>query len=304
MTHCQKFIKYFSLATILFFALSVHSQEINCRIQVNSSQVQGSNKSVYEELQKALFEFLNNQIWTNHIYTIEERIECSFLLNITNAISADEFKGTLQITSTRPVFQSAYDSPMVNIMDKNIQFRYAEGQALEYSETSHDELTALFAFYVYYIIGIDYDSFSSLGGTPFFEKAEKIVSTAQSSPYVGWKSFESKKNRYWLIEQHINPQYSAVREYSYSYHRLALDIMHNKPADARTNIAADLSPLLKVHQQKRGSYIMQVFFDAKSDEIVNILSESYTTEATRAYNILKQIDPGHLSKYEKIIKKQ
>ncbi len=289
---------------ILFLATTSQSQEINCRIQVNSSQVQGSNKSVYEELQKALFEFLNNQIWTNHVYTMEERIECSFLLNITNAISADDFKGTLQVTSTRPVYKSGYDSPMINIIDKDIRFRYAEGQALEYSETSHDELTALFAYYVYLIIGVDYDSFSNLGGTPFFEKAEKIVSTAQSSAFTGWKSFENRKNRYWLIENHLNSQYSALRAFSYSYHRLALDNMHAKPADSRTTIAADLSPLLKVHQQKRGSYIMQVFFDAKSDEIVNILSESYSSEGTRAFNILKQIDPGHLSKYEKIIKKQ
>ncbi len=289
---------------ILFLALTARSQEINCRIQVNSSQVQGTNKAVYEELQKALFEFLNNQIWTTHIYTIEERIECSFLLNITTVISADEFKGTLQVTSSRPVYKSGYDSPMVNILDKDIRFRYAEGQALEYSENSHNDLTAIFAYYIYYVIGVDYDSFSNLGGTPFFEKAEKIVSSAQSSAFTGWKSFESRKNRYWLIENHLNTEYSALRSFSYSYHRLALDMMHSKPAESRTTIAADLSPLLKVHRQKPSSYIMQVFFDAKSDELVNILSESYSSEATRAYNILKQIDPGHLSKYEKIIKKE
>lgn len=303
MTNCKKFIMHLSLVAIIFISLSSSAQEVNCRIQVNSSQIQGTNKTVYEELQKALFEFLNNQIWTNHIYTIEERVECSFLLNIKKAISADDFEATLQVTSTRPVYKSGYDSPMVNILDKNIRFRYAEGQALEYSENSHNELTAIFAFYIYYILGVDYDSFSSMGGTPFFEKAEKIVTTAQSSPYSGWKSFENRKNRYWLIENHLNSSYSAVRAFSYSYHRLALDIMHNKPTDARSTIVSDLSPLLKVHQQKPSSYIMTVFFDAKSDEFVNILSESYSSEATRAYNILKQINPANMNKYEKLIKK-
>lgn len=286
----------------LLFSLNTSAQELNCRISVNSSQIQGTDKSVFEELQKALFEWINNYNWTSHVYSVEERIECSFLLNITNTISSDEFRGTLQITSTRPVFNSGYDSPMLNIKDNNVQFRYAEGQALEFSENSHNELTALFAYYIYIVIGLDYDSFATLGGTPYFEKAEKIVTAAQSSPYNGWKSFENRKNRYWLVENFLNSVYSPIREYSYVYHRLSLDIMHNKAVDARANIAADLSPLLKVHRQKPSSYIMQVFFDAKSDEIVNILSESYTSEATRAYNVLKEVDPGHLNKYEKIIK--
>lgn len=290
------------IALVIASKISV-SQEIDCRIQVNSSQIQGTDKSVFEELQKSLYEFVNNYKWTNHVYGIEERIECSFLLNITNTISSDEFKGSLQVTSNRPAYNSGYDTPMLNIVDKKVQFRYAEGQALDFSETSHNELTALFAYYIYIIIGIDYDSFSNLGGTPYFEKAEKIVNTAQSSNKQGWKSFEDRKNRYWLVENFLNNEYKALRQYSYVYHRQGIDLMHSKPADARSTIATDLSPLLKVHRQKPSSYIMQVFFDAKHSEIIKILSESYTSEATRAYNILKEIDPGHLSKYEKIIKK-
>lgn len=297
-------LKKLSILLILStLILNGFSQELNCRISVNSSAIQGTDKSVFEELQKALFEWVNNYNWTSNVYSVEERIECSFLINITNTISSDEFRGTLQVTSSRPVFGSSYDSPMLNVLDKNVQFRYAEGQALEFSENSHNEITALIAYYAYIVIGLDYDSFSNLGGTPYFEKAEKIVSSAQSSTYNGWKSFENRKNRYWLVENFMNSIYSPIREYSYVYHRLALDIMNTKPVDARATIAADLSPLLKVHRQKPSSYIMQMFFDAKSDEIVNILSEAYTSEATRAYNILKEIDPGHMNKYEKVIKK-
>lgn len=296
----------FKYIIVLAFTLLVKvsiSQELNCRVQVNSSQLQATDKSVYEEMQKALFEFMNNYSWTKHVYSTNERIECNFLLNIKNRISTDEFKGTLQITSTRPVFNSGYNSPMLNILDKNVQFRYAEGEALEFSENTHNELVSLFAFYAYIILGFDYDSFQSFGGTPYFEKAEKIVSTAQSSAFAGWKSFETRKNRYWLVENALNSELSAIRSFSYNYHRKNLDRMHTKPTEARSDIADKLKPLLKMQRQKQSAYITQVFFDAKSDEFVNIFSESYGTEGQQAYNILKEIDPGHISKYEKLIKK-
>lgn len=290
------------LYILLISGYSSVAQELNCRIQVNSSQIQTTDKSVYDELQKALFEFINNKTWTSNVFTMDERIDCAFLLTITKQIATDEFQASLQVTSTRPVYNSAYDSPMINLIDKNVQFTYAEGQALTFSENAHDELTSLFAFYIYYILGVDYDSFSNLGGTPYFEKAEKIVSNAQSSQYKGWKSVESKKNRYWLAENYLNAVYNPVREYSYTYHRLSLDIMNSKASDARTNIATNLSPLLKLQREKPSSYIMQLFFDAKSDELIKILSESPSSEKIKAYNILKEVDPGHLSKYEELKK--
>ncbi len=289
----------------LTIALPTFSQELDCRVQVNASklQVQMTERSIYEEMQKSLFEFMNNYPWTNHIYSANERIECNFLLNITSRISADEFKGTLQVTYNRPVYNSGYDSPMLNILDANVQFRYVEGQPLEFSENTHSELASLFAYYAYIIIGFDYDSFSNLGGTPYFEKAEKIVTTAQSSISPGWKSFENRKNRYWLVENLLNNDYTAIRTFSYNYHRVNLDRMHNKSTEARSAIAEDLKPLLKLHRKRPSAYITKIFFDAKSDELVNIFSESYGSEGQQAFNILKEIDPAHINKYEKIIKK-
>jgi hypothetical protein len=303
-------MRYFiyNMFFILLFALTIQpqklsAQELNARIQVNSSQIQSTDKSVYETLQKALFEFLNNRIWTNNVFNIEERIEVNFMLNITKQNSADEFEGTLQINSSRPAFNSGYSSPIFVYLDNNVKFQYQEGESLEFNESTHNELTSLFAYYVYLVIGYDYDTFSSLGGTEYFQIAEKIVSNAQSSTSSGWKSFENRKNRYWLVENLLNQVYSAVREYYYSYHRKGIDEMQNNVSDGRTIIAEGLNDLLKVHRSKPSSFVMQILFDAKRDELINILSESPSSEAMRAYNLLKELDPANAAKYQKIVKK-
>jgi len=288
---------------ITFNFSSLQAQEINCRISINSSQIQGTNKTVFETLQKALFEFINSKNWTSNVFSPEERLEVSFLLDISKQNSVDDFEGSLQITSNRPVFGSGYSSPMLNLKDEKIRFRYAEGESLEFSESSHNELTSLIAFYLYIALGYDYDSFSQLGGTEFFEKAEKIVSNAQSSSYAGWKAFESNKNRYWLVENLLNKTYSPIREFSYVYHRQGLDIMSKNVTEGRTNIATAVPKLQPVHKQKANSYLMQIFFDAKADEIIKILSEAPTSESMRAYNALIEVNPANATKYQKIIKK-
>ncbi len=302
----HRFLKHTLLIifTFLLIVSKIHSQELNARIQVNSSQIQGTDKSTYEELQKGLFEFINNRNWTNHVYSIEERIEVNFMLNITKQISVDEFEGTLQINSSRPAFNSGYLSPVFVYLDKNVKFRYAEGEALEFNESSHNELTSLFAYYIYLVIGYDYDTFSLYGGTQFFQIAEKIVSNAQSSTSAGWKSFENRKNRYWLVENLMNSVYGSVREYYYNYHRNGIDQLQKNLNEGRTKIAEGLSELLKIHRSKPGSFIMQILFDAKRDELINILSESPSNEAMRAYNFLKELDPVNANKYQKIVKKE
>lgn len=300
----SKLVKKTLIFLVAMLPLAAFSQDVDCRIQINASQLQLSDKTIFEELQKQLFEFINQRNWTNNVYTLEERIECNIQLNITSRISSDEFKGQIQVTSSRPVYNTGYKSPILNILDKSVQFRYAKGQTLELAENSHNELTALISFYIYMVIGLDYDTFSPLGGAEYFAKAEKIVNTAQSSPYVGWKSYESQKNRYWFVENYVNSAYSAIREYSYTYHRQGLDIMSEKAANGRTTIIEGLTNLLKVHRQKPSSYIMQMFFEAKTDEFVNVITEAPSNEAIRAVNILKEIDPANKDKYEKAIKKQ
>ena len=292
-------------AIVALFANSAVAQELEIRIQVNHSQLQGVDNSKYVSMQKALNEFVTNQIWTNNVFKTEERIKCNMLLNITKEVYSDEFQGTLQVVSSRPVYGTGYDSPMLNILDKNVQFKYADGETLIFNENSHDELTSLIAYYVYIIIGFDYDSFGKMGGTPYFEKAQKIVNNAQGSNYSGWKSFETnKRNRYWLAENLMNSVYAPIREYIYKYHRLGLDLMGTRLADGCASIAEGMNDLLKVHRQKSDSYLMSIFFDAKADEIVNIFSNSSDqAQQNKVYNFLKEIDASNLSKYDKIKKK-
>ena len=292
-------------AIVALFANSAVAQELEIRIQVNHSQLQGVDNSKYESMQKALNEFVTNQIWTNNVFKTEERIKCNMLLNITKEVYSDEFQGTLQVVSSRPVYGTGYDSPMLNILDKNVQFKYADGETLIFNENSHDELTSLIAYYVYIIIGFDYDSFGKMGGTPYFEKAQKIVNNAQGSNYSGWKSFETnKRNRYWLAENLMNSVYAPIREYIYKYHRLGLDLMGTRLADGCASIAEGMNDLMKVHRQKSDSYLMSIFFDAKADEIVNIFSNSSDqAQQNKVYNFLKEIDASNLSKYDKIKKK-
>jgi hypothetical protein len=293
---------------ILAFLVSVlsYGQELKCNVQIVSQQIQGTNKQVFQTLQTAVYEFMNNQIWTNHVYSIDERIECNFLFNITEQLSADEFKGTLQIQSRRPIFNTNYNTVMLNYMDNDIHFRYVEFEPLEFDETQYiSSLTALLAFYAYIIIGFDYDSFSFDGGTPYFQKADNIVSNAQNAREVGWKSFESTshRNRYWLINDLVDEKYAPIREFNYRYHRLGLDVMDSKVVEGRAVIAETLVSLQKIYRQKPDPFmqLLKVIMDAKADEFVNIFSESFTEEKNRVVTILREIDPSNQTKYDRIL---
>ena len=287
---------------IIFIALTSHSQELRCNVQVVSSQIQGTNKQVFQTLQTAIYEFMNNTAWTNHVYTNEERIECNILINLQDH-SGDEFNGSIQIQSRRPVYNTSYNTTVLNFKDDDFRFNYIEFETLEFSESEHrSNLTSVLVYYVYIILGLDYDTFSMLGGTEYYQKAEQIVSYAQNAPEKGWKAFESRKNRYWLIENILNDRYKGLREFLYRYHRLGLDVMDSKEATGRTEIAESLDLLQKVFRQKPDPYLF--FYDlmmiAKSDELVNIFSESFMAEADRVYKILVEIDPAHVDKYKKI----
>jgi hypothetical protein len=284
---------------------ALSAQELKCNIQIVSQQVQGTNKQVFQTLQTAIYEFMNNTNWTNHVYSFDERIECNFMFNITEQLSADEFRGTLTIQSRRPVFNTNYNTIMLNFVDNNIHFRYVEFEPLEFDATQHlSNLTSLLAYWAYMIIGLDYDSYSYLGGTPFLQQAENIVQNAQNAREAGWKPFESldHKNRYWLVTDILNDGYRPLREFFYNYHRLGLDIMDQKVTEGRAVIAENLDNLQSVYREKPDPFIywLQLILDAKSDEMINIFSESFTEEQARALRILQEIDPANKTKYDKI----
>ena len=298
-----KRIVFFILAFTIYS--SVFGQELRCNIQVVSSQIQGTNKQVFQTLQTAIYEFMNNTAWTNHVFTNEERIDCNILINLQNH-SGDEFRGSIQVQSRRPVFNTSYNTTVLNFKDDDLKFNYVEFEPLEFSISEHrSNLTSLLAYYAYIIIGLDYDTFSLMGGTEYFQNSEKIVTNASNAPEKGWKAFESRKNRYWLVENILNDRYKGLREFSYRYHRLGLDVMESKEAKGREEIAESLNLLQKIYRQKPDPYLFfyDLVMDAKSDEFVNIFSESFMAEADRVYKILVEIDPTRADKYKKIKEK-
>lgn len=288
------------LASIL--TTSLFSQELKCNVQISSQQIQGTNKQVFRTLQSSVYEFMNSTRWTDDVFTYDERIECSIIINLSSEVSTNEYSGSLQIQVSRPIYNSSYNTVLLNFKDDDVQFKYLEYQTLEYSEASTPEsLEALLSYYAYMIIGLDYDTYSMEGGSPYFSKAEAIVNKMQNSSVSGWKSYESKKNRYWLVENFLSSSYSAVRECLYRYHRLGLDNMAARLTESRSVIAESLKLLQKASRAKSGSYILQIFFDAKSDELVNIFSESFNEEKKRVYNILSEVDPANISKYNTML---
>lgn len=245
---------------------------------------------------------MNNRKWTAEQFRSEERIECSILINVTEW-NIDEFKATMQIQARRPIYNSSYDSRMLNISESNLQFRYLEYDPLEFSENAHiSELTSVLAFYAYIIIGLDYDSFSLLGGSNYLNKAQGVVNNAQSSEHKkGWTSM-SKKNKYWLVDDMLNQIYKPYRECIYNYHRQGLDKMADDANSSRVIITESLEGLEKIYLQEPSSFILRVFFDSKADEIINIYSSASPSEKSRIVKLLKKIDPANTTRYEKILK--
>jgi len=277
------------------------AQELNCQVQVLSSQIAGTDKRVFESMRTAIFEFMNTRKWTNETFKIEERIDCSILINITEKIGTDEFRGTLQIQARRPVYKTSYNTALLNFNDNDIIFKYLESQPLEFVENTYtSNLTSILGFYAYYLIGLDYDSFSLNGGTPYLQKALAVVNNSQGSGYQGWKAFDSNKNRYWLVNNMLDATFVSLRECMYNYHRKGLDVMAENKESGRAVILESLQELKKVHQVKPLSFSLQVFFIAKADEIVNVFCGGFSDEKARVVTMLNEIDPTNSNKYTKI----
>ncbi len=300
-----QFPKYLFFILLLLIPAIASSQELNCNVQISAQRVQGSNRQVFETMQRDIYEFMNNTVWTNHVFNYAERIDCNILININDQLSADEFRGTIQVQLRRPVFNTTYNSTMLNFIDNNFQFRYVEFQPLEFDPGAHrSNLISVLAYYSYLIMGFDYDSFSPLGGTEFFQMAEKIVTNAQNAPEQGWKPYDASRNRnrYWLIKNILNKEYEGVRQFIYDYDINGLDKMESRIGEARTSMVESLRMVQEVYRRKPDPfmYYIQVVMESKSDELVNIFSEAFPEEKSRVIQILTEIDPGNQAKYEKI----
>lgn len=295
--------KYTLFTCLLFVSLFSKAQDVNCKVQIITQQLATSDKSIFIEMEKSIFEFINNTKWTTDIIQINERIECNLIINIKEQIGIDEFKGTAQIQSSRPVFNTSYNSTLFNYMDEDWMFKYIINQPLEFNENdSRSNLTSLIAYYVYVMIGLDYDSYSLFGGTTYYQKARNIVNNAQTQPGKGWKAFDGTRNRFVLVDNLLDNNYKPLRETIYNYHRLGMDIMSQNVDNGREEIKELLPKLLKLAKDRPNSMIMNIFFSAKSDEFVNIFSRINPSEKQAIIQTLSEIDPGNSNKYQQISK--
>lgn len=299
-----------SLRYILVFLLvavihGVQAQELKCNVTINSDQVEGSNKSVFNTLQQSIQEFVNNSQWTNMTFQDKERIECNMLI-VVKQVQDNMYICEFTCQSRRPVYGTTYTTPILNFKDNNFAFTYQEFDRLDFQQhTFTSNLTALIAYYCYLIIGHDMDSFSRLGGTPYFQICENIVNAAQSASLEsnemsGWKAFDSNRNRYALINNLMDEAFKEYRQYFYDYHRYGLDEMINNVANGRARIASGIEILDKANKARPATYVINAFLDAKSDELVNIFQEGTEDERTKVYETLVNIDPTRQSTYEQI----
>lgn len=297
-------MKILSIYILLFLMCGVASaQDLNATVQVLSPKVQSTNKRILQTLETAMKDFLNGHKWSQDNILPQERIECNFILNVTTWDGNSNFSGELQVLSVRPVFNSGYTTTLLNTLDKDISFTYTEGQTMDFSEQSYQgELTSILAFYAYIIVGLDYDSFSRYGGTPYFAAAQSVVANAQGSSAKGWKAFDGNKNRYWLQENLNNKIYQPLRSFMYDYHRNGLDLMADNASKGRKAIFDLMPTLTQVDLQRVGGMFPLVFFTAKRDEFVSIFTNADPRQKAEVVNILSQVDPSNGLKYQALQK--
>lgn len=262
------------LLTLVFFVcLSLsYAQELNCTVIVNSDQVNQTNKQIFRTLEKSLNDYVNKTQWTSANFDTNQRIECSMMVTITQYDNS-AFSGTIQIQSNRPVFNSNYQSPVFNYQDKQFSFKYVEFAPLYFNPNVFESnLTAVISYYVYIILGIDADTFSKEGGTPYFEQAQSIVNLSQSSGFSGWKQTDGNRTRWELADNLLSNTFKEYRLALYNYHRQGMDVLVSDPLGAKENILNSITLLEKLNNTRPNSFVLQAFFDAKSEEIANVFS--------------------------------
>ena len=298
-------IRIILAAIALMLSSVVTAQELNCKVKILHSQVQGTNTSVFETLETALNEFMNNRSWTELQFSEVERIECTFNITIkTYDVEENRFTGELLFQSSRPVFNSAYNTTVFSMKDNDFSFTYKEFDQLDFNENMLDNnLTAMLAYYAYLIIGMDLDTMSPLGGTDILRKAELVVNNAQSMSEPGWKTFDDPKNRHGIINDYLESSMEPFRQLQYKYHREGLDEMSNNVDRGRNAITEAIAMLNEAHKNKPLSMLPQIFTDYKRDEIVNIYNGHGTAkEKEEVYNILSELNASQNRQWQKIKK--
>ncbi|MBL7732664.1 MAG: DUF4835 family protein [Chitinophagaceae bacterium] len=301
--------KFLAAALLVLGSLVAQGQELQARFSVITSKVSTQvDKKVFKTMETALINFLNNRRWTSDAFQANEKIQCSFLLTIEQDLGNNVYKGKLTVQAARPVYNTTYDSPILNFLDDNMVFKYVEFQPVEFNENrvqGNDplvaNLTAVLAYYVNIILGLDYGSFSIRGGDNYFQKAWNIVNNApENRDITGWKSFESLRNRYWLAENLNNSRFALIHDALYNYYRLGMDLFYENEEAGRSGLLNSLNFLNSVNNENPNSMIMQVFFQGKSNELVKVFTKATADQKARARDILTRLDISHASAYKEL----
>lgn len=297
--------KLLSIILIALAAASVQAQELKCQVTVNGQRINGVDPQVFTTLQTQLTDFMNSKAWTQDVFAAEERIECSFFINITKSPEQDVYEAQVTVQSSRPVYNSGYNTTVMNYIDNDWVFTYAQNQPIEYSGTQYiNSLSSLIGYYAYLIIAWDYESFGKAGGAKYFQIAETIMNNVPNNnkESKGWRPYDGVRNRYWIINHIMGNKYEGFKQVLYEYHMQGMDNFYEKPAAARVSILSALDKLQKIAADNPNSVLLAIFFQGKSDELIGIFSGADMSEKTKAVQVLKKCDPSNAAKYDKIIR--
>jgi len=291
--------KLLLIVTILF-SINCFSQELNCNVVINASQTGNENLQVFKTLENQINEFINNTTWTNKNYNNKQRINCSMIVNISS-FDNNNYKATLQIQSSRPIFNSSYNSTLYNYIDKNFSFQYQEFQNFTFnSDQFESNLVSVLAFHVYIILGLDADTFKLNSGNQYYQRAQKILDYSNGTNYLGWSAKDGRQTRYYLIDNLLSPTYKEFSQMLYNYHLNGLDKMYDDIKGSKSNIAKSILSLERMNNRRPNSYLLKVFFDSKADEIKDIFSGGPSVEITNLLSTLTKLAPIHSSKWREI----
>jgi len=296
----------FLFALLFFFQFPLIAQDLNCQVSIVTDaklEVSSLDKEVFEQLKQSIYEFMNSTKWTKDKFLVEERINCNLQLQITSIPSQGSYSGSLQVQSSRPVFNSSYTTTVFNFLDQNLNFQFTKNTVLLYAPNQfRDNLTSILAFYANFILGMDYDTFSLKGGTSFFNEAQQIVSNAQSSGGEGWQSNEAnKRNRFWLVDNVLQELFSPLRVSLFEYHRNGLDQLYANKTNAIAAVYSSLEPLSQVVANRPNSVNILNYIQAKSTEIKNMYTDATADQKTQMVDLLKKLDPVNSSNYQEIL---
>lgn len=298
----KNIVKYGFVGVAMMLSQIAYAQELNCTVEVNAQKIEGGSKSVFQTLQEAISEYMNETHFSNSTFATNEKIDCRLYLTVSE-YTDDRITGDLQVQLSRPVYNSTYTTTLFNFKDNRISFEYREGEPLIFNATTIDNnLTAILNYYAYLFLALDFDSFSPKGGEPFYERAASVVQAAQSMGEIGWKAFEDPKNRSGVLTSFTSPSTSAYRQMLYDYHRKGLDEMVTSPDKGRAAITSSLSAIETVYNADPMSAALSIFRDSKLDELVNVYSKAPQTEREMVYKMLQPIYPSENERLTKIRK--